>query len=272
MSPKDAARGAVAGLPMYDWPEVHNAVDVLWSSISARLGVAGIDAPASVWRPSDIADLWDHPDLLVGETCGVQIFAEYRGRHEVLGVLDHAVDGCRPGEYRSVVVVRIDDPADELHDLRGRTVAINERRSYSGYGVLLSTIAPLATDGRFFGGVVETGAHRSSIREVAEGRADVASIDAVSWRLALDHEPAVDGLRILVWTEPAPAPPVVTGWANSGSREALVAAIGEASTLVDLEVREALHLYGFVPRRASDYDVLVAKQAAAAAAGYPAVA
>ena len=257
---------------MYDWPEVHDAVDALWSSISARLGVAGIDAPASVWRPSDIADLWDHPDLLVGEACGVQIVAEYRGRLEVLGVLDHAVDGCRPGEYRSVVVVRDDDPADGLDDLRGRTAAISELRSQSGYGALLSIIAPLATDGRFFGKVVETGAHRASIREVAEGRADVASIDAVSWRLAFDHEPAVDGLRILVWTEPTPAPPIVTGWANSGSREALVTAIGEASTLVDLEVREALHLYGFVPRRASDYDVLVANLVAATAAGYPAVA
>ena len=257
---------------MYDWPEVHNAVDALWSAISARLGVAGVDAPVSPWRPADVADLWSHPDLLVGETCGAQVVGEYRGRFEVIGVLDHAVDGCRPGDYRSVVVARDNDPAVELADLRGRTVVVNERRSQSGHAALVSEVAPLAVDGRFFGSVVESGAHRASIRMVADGEGDVAAIDAVSWLLALDHEPAADGLRILAWTEPLPAPPAVTGWANGGLRDVMVAAVGEALTLVDLEVREALHLYGFVPLTAADYDVLADRLAAAAAAGYPTLA
>ncbi len=264
--------GPVAGLPMYDWPEVHDAVDALWAAIVVRLGVAGVDAPDSLWRPTDVADLWSHPDLLVGETCGAQVAGEYRGRFEVLGVLDHAVDGCRPGDYRSVVVVRDDDPAEGLADLRGRVAVVNGRRSQSGCYALQSEVAPLAVDGRFFASVVESGAHRASIRAVAEGRGDVACIDAVSWLLALDHEPTVDGLRILAWTDPLPAPTVVTGWANGGLRDVLVAAVGEALTLVDLEVREALHLYGFVPRTAADYDVLADRLATATAAGYPTVA
>lgn len=261
----------MAGLPMYDWPEVHDAINALWSAISARLGVAGVEAPVSPWRPVDAADLWSHPDLLVGETCGAQVAGEYRGRFEVLGVLDHAVDGCRPGYYRSVVVVRDDDPAVGLADLRGRTAVVNERQSQSGHAALVTEVAPLAVDGRFFGSVVESGTHRMSIRAVADGRGDVATIDAVSWQLALDHEPAVDTLRILSWTEPLPAPPLVTGWANGGLRDTLVAAVGEALTLVDLDVREALHLYGFVPRTAEDYDVLAERLAVAVAAGYPIV-
>ena len=257
---------------MYDWPEVQAAVDALWAAISTRLGVAGIDAPTSLWRPDDVDELWSHPGLLVGETCGAQVVGEYRGRFAVLGVLDHAVDGCRTGDYRSVVVVRDADPADGLADLQGRVAVVNERRSQSGHAALVSEVAPLAVDGRFFGSVVESGSHRASIRAVADGRGDVASIDAVSWLLALDHEPAADGLRILAWTEPLPAPPVVTGWANGGMRDALVAAVGEALTLVDLEVREALHLYGFVPRVAGDYEVLADRLATAVAAGYPTLA
>ena len=39
------AGGWVAGLPMYDWPEVRDEVDALWSAIARRLGEAGVDAP-----------------------------------------------------------------------------------------------------------------------------------------------------------------------------------------------------------------------------------
>ena len=38
----------VAGLPMYDWPEVRDAVDALWSAIVERLRANGIEAPNSV--------------------------------------------------------------------------------------------------------------------------------------------------------------------------------------------------------------------------------
>ncbi|HJL83677.1 MAG TPA: hypothetical protein QGF43_07230, partial [Acidimicrobiales bacterium] len=39
------AGGWVAGLSMYDWPEVRDEVDALWSAIARRLGEAGVDAP-----------------------------------------------------------------------------------------------------------------------------------------------------------------------------------------------------------------------------------
>ena len=35
--------GPVAGLPMYDWPEVHGAVDALWAAIGGRLREAEVD-------------------------------------------------------------------------------------------------------------------------------------------------------------------------------------------------------------------------------------
>ena len=248
---------------MYDWPEVHDAVDALWAVIGGRLRDAGIDAPEGVWRPDRSEDLWTHPDLLIVETCGYQIVNELRGRVEVLGVLDRGVEGCEPGDYRSVLICRDDDPAVGLEDFRGRTVAVNDHRSQSGYGALVYEVAPLTVDGRFFDREVITGSHRGSMRAVDEGRADVAAIDEMSWRLGLDHEPVVDRLRIVAWTEPAPGVPLVTSWTNAGLRDRLNDAISAAVTDLDVKVREPLHLYGYRPRPTSDYEVIAERLAAA---------
>ena len=247
---------------MYDWPEVHGAVDALWAAIYWGLRDAGIDAPEDVWRPDRPEDLWTHPDLLIGEICGYQIVNELRGRVEVLGVLDRGVDGCEPGDYRSVLVCRDDDSAVGLEDFRDRTVAVNGHRSQSGYGALVHEVAPLAVDGRFFDSEVTTGFHRGSMRAVADGRADVAAIDEVSWRLGLDHEPVVDRLRIVAWTEPTPGVPLVTSWTNAGLRDRLNDAISTAVADLDVKVREPLHLYGYRPRPTSDYEVIAERLAA----------
>ena len=247
---------------MYDWPEVHGAVDALWAAIYWGLRDAGIDAPEGVWRPDRPEDLWTHPDLLIGEICGYQIVNELRGRVEVLGVLDRGVDGCEPGDYRSVLVCRDDDSAVGLEDFRDRTVAVNGHRSQSGYGALVHEVAPLAVDGRFFDSEVTTGSHRGSMRAVADGRADVAAIDEVSWRLGLDHEPVVDRLRVVAWTEPTPGVPLVTSWTNAGLRDRLNDAISTAVADLDVKVREPLHLYGYRPRPTSDYEVIVERLAA----------
>ena len=247
---------------MYDWPEVHGAVDALWAAIYWGLRDAGIDAPEGVWRPDRPEDLWTHPDLLIGEMCGYQIVNELRGRVDVLGVLDRGVDGCEPGDYRSVLVCRDDDPAVGLEDFRDRTVAVNGHRSQSGYGALVHEVAPLAVDGRFFDSEVTTGSHRGSMRAVADGRADVAAIDEVSWRLGLDHEPVVDRLRVVAWTEPTPGVPLVTSWTNAGLRDRLNDAISTAVADLDVKVREPLHLYGYRPRPTSDYEVIAERQAA----------
>ena len=143
------------------------------------------------------------------------------------------------------------------------TVAFNGHRSQSGYGALVHEVAPLAVDGRFFDGEVTTGSHRGSMRAVDEGRADVAAIDEMSWRLGLDHEPVVDRLRIVARTEPTPRVPLVPSWTTSGLRDRLNDAIVAAITDLDVKVREPLHLYGYRPRPTSDYEVIAERLAAA---------
>ena len=107
---------------------------------------------------------------------------------------------------------------------------------------------------------------------VVEGRADLAAIDAVAWSLAASHEPAVDDLRIIGWTEPLPAPPLVVGWAQAGLRDTVNSAVADAVASLGLEVRRPLDLYGYRVRPTSDYEVLADRLAAAVSEGYPRVA
>ena len=252
----------VAGLPMYDWPEVRGPIDALWVAIADRLRPLGVDAPNHLWRPDDPYQLWTSPDLLVSDICGFPVAAGLRGRVEVLGALDHGVEGCPFGDYRSVLICRVDDPAEGLDGFARRRAVVNGADSHSGYGSLVATVAPLAGSGAFFEAVVASGSHRESIRAVAEGRADLGVVDDVSWRLGLDHEPGTDALRVLSVTKPAPAPPLVTGWSNVGLRDRLNEAISDAVNSLDVSVREPLHLYGYLVRPTSDYDVIAEDLAA----------
>jgi len=129
---------------MYDWPEVRDEVDALWSAIARRLGEAGVDAPTGLWRPERVEELWDTPDLLVGQTCGLNVVGDLRGWMEVLGVLDYAVEGCAPGDYRSVLVCR---SLDAIHLAAARragpattVLTFDQRRAQAARSIGLSAI------------------------------------------------------------------------------------------------------------------------------------
>jgi ABC-type phosphate/phosphonate transport system substrate-binding protein len=96
--------------------------------------------------------------------------------------------------------------------------------------------------------VIETGGHRNSIAAVREKRADVASIDNVTFALLQRDVPwEVDCLRIVGQSAIAPALPFVTRRDISASdlqklRDGLMAAAGDPALN---EARAALLLKGF---------------------------
>ncbi|MFN3262703.1 MAG: phosphate/phosphite/phosphonate ABC transporter substrate-binding protein [Pikeienuella sp.] len=249
----------IAALPMYDWPEVKAETDALWRALRDAFRAAGFAAPEARARPADLFAHWLSPELLLSQTCGLPFSARLRGAVTLLGAPAYDLPGCAQGDYRSVVVVRAEEAAGAVADFAGRAFAFNMAESQSGFAAFAASFGPPAA---LFGALVETGAHRLSIRAVAEGRADIASIDAVTWRLALDHEPAARALRVLAETPPTPGLPWIT--ARRGAEEAArlaeaaeagIAALGPAA-------RAALHLNGFARRVEADYEPL--------AAGWPA--
>jgi ABC-type phosphate/phosphonate transport system substrate-binding protein len=250
----------VAALPMYDWLEVQGATDAFWAALRDALRARGVAAPEALERGRGLMEVWTDPGLVFGQTCGLPLVRDLAGRVAVVGALDYGLPGCAPGEYRSAVVVRADDPRTGLADFRGARLALNGRDSQSGYGAILHEVAPLAEDGRFYGAAVVTGSHAASAALVAEGGADIAALDHVSWDLWRRHRD--DGrLRVLMLTDPTPGLPLVT----AGEVGPVRAAVAEAVEGLPEGVRAALGVRGFRTFEAADYAVIGGRLATAEA-------
>jgi len=262
----------IACLPMYDWPEVRPATDALWTAMATAFARHGIDAPAALDREMRREDAWAAPNLVLGQTCGLPFMRTLRGRATMLGSPVYDLPDAEPGDYYSVVVARTDDPAAAVADFRGRRVAFNGADSQSGYAALQIVVAPLADDGQFFVTGLATGTHRASAAAVAEGRADIAALDAVSWELLRDYDPVVArALKIIATTPVSPGLPYITSLADASRRATLNTALAEAIDGLDQASRRALRIDGFRPRAEADYVVLTERLAAAEQAGYPAL-
>lgn len=206
----------IAGLPMYDWPERRPATDALWARLRDALRAAEFDAPDALTRMDDLQALWLAPDLLLAQTCAYPLETALRGRVRYVATPVHGAPGCGRGTYRSVVIARglgEDMVAPATPDatlpiqLSGR-LAANAPDSLSGYVALARDLE--ATGLAMPGPALWTGAHRASIRAVAEGEADVAAIDCVSWRIAQAHEPTAARVRVIGWTAERPGLPLIT--------------------------------------------------------------
>ncbi len=258
---------------MYDLPELRPATDALWTAIAARLLDRGVAAPDVLSRGTDLPAMWTDRLLLLGQTCGYPLMTSLAGKVALITTPAYLAEGCDGALYRSAVVVRETDSAASLADLRGRRCAINDAASNSGMNVLRAAIAPLATGApRFFAETIMTGSHAASVVAVAEGRADLAAIDCVTWAHLQRWRPETAGkLRVLDWTQPTPGLPLITATATSGATvRALAGALDDVAADPALaEQRAALLLGGFVRVAAAAYERIVELERGAVAAGYP---
>lgn len=238
----------LASLPMYDLPEVRAATDAWWAGLAGHFRDQGLDeVPEALERGGDWQGIWREPGLLFSQTCGYPLMTQLAGAVRVVATPAYALETCAAGHYCSVLVVRADDPAETLAELRGRTAAVNSHESQSGYNVLRYMLAPLAEGRPFLRNVVVSGGHAASLAAVAEGEADVAATDGVTFALLRRYRPdALEGLRVLTQSPTAPGLPYVTAAATSDDELAKLRA-GLAAACADdalSAVREALLLRG----------------------------
>jgi ABC-type phosphate/phosphonate transport system substrate-binding protein len=224
---------------MYDRAETAAANDRLWALIRDALRGAGVAAPETLTRTGDLWDHWRDPALVLSQTCGLPYRARLHGAVTLLATPDYGVEGAPPGYYRSVLVVRADDPRETLDAFAGARLAVNDALSQSGWGAVWAHAGaagvPLVPVG-------PTAWHRLSALAVAEGRADIASIDAVTWRLLARHEPFTAALRILDRTEPTPGLPWIAAAGADAAR--MRPALAGAVAALGADDRAALGLCG----------------------------
>lgn len=239
----------IASLAMYDFGPAMAANDRLWTLIRSALQDRGIDAPQALTRgEAAYWPAWQSPDLLLSQTCGYPFRARLHDQVTYVGTPDYGVEGCLPGHYRSVFVVRRDDPRQTLAEFDGARFAYNEALSQSGWA---APQTHAARAGIRLPATVQTGGHRLSAAAVAEDRADIAAIDAVTYALMQATDPAAADLRVLGLTDPTPGLPVIT--AAGRDPDPIFAALAEAIGALGNDDRRTLRLRGIVRIPVADY-------------------
>jgi phosphonate transport system substrate-binding protein len=159
--------------------------------------------------------------------------------------------------YFSDVVVHRDSPYTRLEDLEGATWAYNEPGSHSGYGVVRYALALKGKSLDFFGRVIESGAHQTSLAMILSKEVDCSAIDSTVLELEMaNHPEIISKIRVIDSFGPSPIPPwLVTRRVPMNLRTALREGLIAMSD--DPEGREILvraRISHFQPVNDSDYD------------------
>ena len=262
-----------ASLPMYDFPEVRAATDAWWTGLRRHLEREAVtDIPSTLLRRDDLIEQWSDPTLLLSQTCGYLLAGDLRTALQPVATPHYTVPGCSGPDYASVILLRESHPATELEDLRGGIAVYSRRYSHAGHNALRAIIAPLAGGMPFFSNVIASGSHIDSIRLLATGAGDIATVCCVIYAFVLRWRPdALVGTRAFGYTPLSPAPPYV---APAGAtrqnivqlRSALTAAMSDSSLT---SVREDLYLGGLSILDRTAYDPIQGIENTAVALGYP---
>jgi ABC-type phosphate/phosphonate transport system substrate-binding protein len=170
----------------------------------------------------DLAVLWRHPNLLFSQTCWGPLDTGLAEFVTVLAQPDYsAFEGGDRVRYSSAVIARkgaapcAASPAAghailPLGLMRGARLAYNNPDSMSGLIGLTRDLEAVGEGLELFSQRIETGSHRASIRAVADGAADMATIDCRSWQLAKRYEPHASEVEIVGWTARRKGLPFIT--------------------------------------------------------------
>lgn len=233
---------------MYARPELEGAHRRLWAHIRDNLAARGIAAPAELSQTAGEFSVWEDPSLVFSQTCGMPYRTRLHGSVQIICTPDYGLADCPAGYYRSAIIVRADDPRTTLSDFAQARMTYNMSHSQSGFAAFYTHTRPL---GFWFTDRFESGGHLNSAKLVAQGDADIASIDAQTWRLIQRYEPFAENLRVLENTRPTPALPYITGPQNDPL--VIYDALSEALSKIDAVDREALDLRGLVKIDSAEY-------------------
>jgi ABC-type phosphate/phosphonate transport system substrate-binding protein len=254
---------AVAFLPMYAVRGTRRHADTLWNCLRDSIRKSGIEAPEHVAQFAPRLEGWLHPDLILGQTCGLPYITRLCNSVELIGTPDYGVEGCPPGFYHSTLVASSADKRNHLSEFLGGTLAINGMDSQSGYGAIMGASAPFARRGRFFERAIHTGSHEASMQLVAKGVADIAAIDSVTWRMSRQFDPNTSSLKPIGTTEPTPGLPFIAAAGKPGAK--LFDAVRSGIASLAEATRQAFGLRDLLPLRKRDYEVIKTNRAQAEA-------
>ncbi|MCJ8308219.1 MAG: PhnD/SsuA/transferrin family substrate-binding protein [Rhizobiaceae bacterium] len=254
----------IASLPMYDWPELRSDTDAYWQILHDSFAADGFEPPQVIFHTDDETEGWLSPDLFFSQTCGYPFVSRLEGKVELLGTPHFDIEGWQGPYYASALIVRVDVAGDSLDSLSGEggpaassmRFAFNSANSLSGYRCVTPLTGRLEN---YFGELIKSGGHRYSADMVADGRADIAAIDALCWHLYRQIQPNNAGkLRVLQWTPFLPGLPYITntGWGANALQRLQSALAAGVEVMKSSKHNQLLRLDGVTYLAADKYGAL----------------
>jgi len=258
---------------MYDLPQLKAATDALWQAITERLRSSGVTpVPATLNRTDDYAQTWANPALLLGQACGYPLLKHLQDKAQIVATPIYEATGCEGADHASLFIVNAKAQHRSLSDLRHSICALNGYDSNTGMNLLRAAIAPMAQGTAFFQSIVVTGAHYNSLKAVANGSADLAAIDSVSFAHFQHYEPTVTGcVKVIGQSAKTTTPPFITSsTTDAQTLAALRKALMDVGSDPKLEqLRSTLLINGFTEKTTADYAPILRLEQAATDLGYP---
>jgi ABC-type phosphate/phosphonate transport system substrate-binding protein len=264
-----ASQGFIA-CGMYAFTDAQQSA---WRQLFARLAELAAPGAGGV-RLSFLHDpqLLLQPDLWFGHTCGYPLMTRLQQHVSPFCVPLFDVAGTDGPLYCSRIIAAADSAIESIVDGRGCVAAMNNPDSNSGMNVLRHAVAEVHKGGDFFARVKTTGGHLHSLQAVAEGAADIAAIDCVSYRLIEDWRPELcERVRIIADSVKTCGLPLVMSHATLADTDTgrLTAMLNEALAGCASEVTDTLHLTGFAEVTLDDYRGILELEEYAVERGYP---
>ncbi|MDG1236312.1 MAG: PhnD/SsuA/transferrin family substrate-binding protein [Amylibacter sp.] len=239
----------IASLTMYARPETDASIDVFWQLLRTALRDYGVSTPEMLSQEANVMDVWTDPRLVIGQTCGMPFRKFLHGKVHLVGTPHFNLSDCPAGHYHSVVVVRKDDARQTLADYAQAPLAYNDENSQSGFAAILNHAA---AKGVAFSDRLPSGGHVNSSKMVVEGNADIASLDAVTWKLIQRYDPWASDLRVLENTKPfTPTLPFITSLDQDP--DLIFDALDKAISALPATDKEVLCLNGILQISATEY-------------------
>lgn len=260
-------------LPMYFLPEMAAANAAFWDQLRLRLAHRGIETDSIVFDherlpvPSGI-----EPEVLFTQICGYPLFKSFRKQGRMLASPCYSFPGCDGPTHRAYFMVRADDDAERLDDLRGHVFGCNSLLSNSGMNLPRLSLARIAHGRPLFSSVVMTGGHLASLLRLQDGSIDLCSIDNVTWGLLGKYRPDLARrFRVLDQTVSSPSLPFVTSSAtDDGTTDKISGALFDLfADPATTDIRQSLALANITVPDENAYERLASYEREAAALGYP---
>ena len=190
--------------------------DVVCAAITAylgkQLGIATRFVDDVSWQERE--RLFDVGEIHIGWMCGLPYVRKADAGTPPVELLAAPVMRAKRYAGRAVyfsdVVTLAEAPFRKIDDLRGSAWAFNEPNSHSGYNVTRYFLATRGERNGFFGKIIQSDAHQTSLQWLLERRIDATAIDSTVLETEMAEKPELrQRLRRIDTLGPSPVPPWV---------------------------------------------------------------